>query len=118
MLAVVRFDDTAGKPIAILVNFAAHPVMTDTKVLKYSADYPGFLKNKVEAELSTTCVFMQGAAGDMSTNPGDGPTGPKGFGETLADHVIALARSAKTETPATLRSRAWSTPSISRRAST
>jgi len=99
MLAVVRFDDVEGKPIAILVNFAAHPVMTDTKILKYSADYPGFLKNKVEAELATKCVFMQGAAGDMSTNVGNGPRGPKGYGETLADHVIALARSAKTEAP-------------------
>ena len=98
-MAVLRFDDEAGKPIAILVNFAAHPVMTDTKELKYSADYPGFLKNKVEAELSTRCVFMQGAAGDMSTNPGSGPRGPKGYGETLADHAIALARSAKTEVP-------------------
>lgn len=100
MLAVVRFDDEAGKPIAVLVNFAAHPVMTDPKVLKYSADYPGFLKNKVEAELSTKCVFMQGAAGDMSTNAGDGPRGPKGYGETLADRAIALARSARTESPA------------------
>jgi hypothetical protein len=99
MLAVLRFDDEAGKPIAILVNFAAHPVMTDTKVLKYSADYPGFLKNKVEAELSARCVFMQGAAGDMSTNVGNGPPGPKGYGETLADHVIALARSAVTKIP-------------------
>jgi neutral ceramidase len=100
MLAVLRFDDLAGKPIAVLVNFAAHPVMTDTKALKYSADYPGFLKNKVEAELATKCVFMQGASGDMSTNAGSGPGGPKGFGETLADHVIALAQSIKTETPA------------------
>ncbi|MDR3635437.1 MAG: neutral/alkaline non-lysosomal ceramidase N-terminal domain-containing protein [Isosphaeraceae bacterium] len=99
MLAVLRFDDEAGKPIAVLVNFAAHPVMTDAKVLKYSADYPGFLKSKVEAELATLCVFMQGASGDMSPNAGNGPGGPKGFGETLADHVIALARSAKVERP-------------------
>lgn len=98
-LAVLRFDDEAGKPIAILVNFAAHPVMTDVKILKYSADYPAFLKNKVEAELATKCVFMQGAAGDMSTNAGQGPGGPKGFGETLADHVVALARSIKAEAP-------------------
>ena len=73
MLAVLRFDDLAGKPIAVLVNFAAHPVMTDEKILKYSADYPGFLKNKVEAELSTKCVFMQGASGDMSPNAGCRP---------------------------------------------
>jgi neutral ceramidase len=100
MLAVIRFDDREGRPIAVLVNFAAHPVMTDAKLLKYSADYPGFLKNKVEAELATKCVFMQGAAGDMSCNPGAGPPGPKGFGETLADHVIALARAIHAEAPA------------------
>jgi neutral ceramidase len=100
MLAVIRFDDEAGKPIAVLVNFAAHPVMTEAKVLKYSADYPGFLKKKVEAELSTQCVFMQGASGDMSPNPNPGPWEPKSFGETVADHVIALAKSAKTEVPA------------------
>lgn len=99
-LAVVRFDDLAGKPIAVLVNFAAHPVLTDTKVLKYSADYPGFLKNKVEAELATKCVFIQGAGGDMSVNVGDGPKGPRGFGETLADRVLALARGARTDVPA------------------
>jgi hypothetical protein len=100
MLAVIRLDDEGGKPIAIVVNFAAHPVMTDAKVLKYSADYPGFLKNKVEAELGAKCVFMQGAAGDMSTNVGNGPPGPQGFGETLAGHVIELARTIKAETPA------------------
>src|SRR5262249_32604045 len=100
MLAVIRFDDETGKPIAVLVNFAAHPVMTDAKLLKYSADYPGFLKHKVEAELSTQCVFMQGAAGDLSPNPGAGRWEPGSFGQTVADHVIALTRSIKTETPA------------------
>ncbi len=99
MLAVLRFDDLAGKPIAILVNFAAHPVMTEGKILKYSADYPGFLKNKVETELSTKCIFMQGAAGDMSPNPSSGPWEPKNFGQILADRVITLARAIKTETP-------------------
>lgn len=99
MLAVIRFDDPEHKPIAVLVNFAAHPVMTKESLLKYSADYPGFLKRKVEKELATTCVFMQGAAGDMSPNP-SGPWEPKSFGEELAGHVIALARSIKTEPPA------------------
>jgi neutral ceramidase len=100
MLAVIRFDDQEGKPIAVLVNFAAHPVMTDEKLLKYSADYPGFLKDKVGAELATTCVFMQGASGDMSPNPNPGPWEPKSFGQTVADRVIGLARSIKTEAPA------------------
>ncbi len=100
MLAVMRFDDMTSKPIAVLVNFAAHPVMTQEKLLKYSADYPGFLKNKVEAALATKCVFMQGAAGDMSPNPSPAPWEPKSFGESVADHVIALAQSVATEAPA------------------
>ena len=77
MLAVLRFDDIDHQPIAVLVNFAAHPVMTEEKLLKYSADYPGFLKNKVEAKLRTKCVFMQGASGDMSPNPEPGSVGAR-----------------------------------------
>ena len=47
MLAVIQFDDLTGKPIAVLVNFAAHPVITNARELKFSADYPGFLQNTV-----------------------------------------------------------------------
>jgi neutral ceramidase len=99
MLAVIRFDDAStGKPIAVVVNFAAHPVMTNERILKYSADYPGFMKKRVESQLDTHCVFMQGAAGDMSVNAGEFH-GPQKFGEHLADLVIELAKSAKTQVP-------------------
>jgi hypothetical protein len=97
MLAVMRFDDEAGRPIAVLVNYAAHPTITNNKLMKYSADYPGFMKRKVEAELHTNCVFIQGAAGDMSVS--DKSRGAQGFGEMLADAVIPLARGARTEVP-------------------
>ncbi len=99
MLAVLRFDDASGKPIAILVNFAAHPVMTDTKIMKYSADYPGFMQRRVEDLLKTNCMFMQGAAGDMSVNAGS-HHGPQGFGEHLGDVVVELAQSAHSTVPA------------------
>ena len=98
-LSVLRLDDEAGKTLAILVNFAAHPVMTEAKILKYSADYPGFLKNKVEVDLATKCIFMQGAAGDMSPNPSSGVWEPKNFGELLAVRVIALAKTIKPDSP-------------------
>ncbi len=58
------------------------------------------IKNRVEAALATKCVFMQGASGDMSPNPNRGSWEPRSFGETVADHVIAVTRSARTETPA------------------
>jgi hypothetical protein len=97
MLAVIRIDDVSGKPIVVVANFAAHPVTMDTMMLKFSADYPGALQNRVEAILKTNCVFMQGAAGDMSPNRGE-LTGQQ-YGETLGDHVIALTQSVETKTP-------------------
>ena len=97
MLAVVRLDDYAGQPIAVIANFAAHPVTTDEGMLKFSADYPGALQRRVEESLQTNCVFMQGAAGDLSPDRGE-LTGPQ-YGERLGDEVVALATNVKTETP-------------------
>ena len=68
-LSIIRFDplddQPSAKPIAVLVNYAAHPTMTDSDGLKFSPDYPGFMEDKVEADLQTGCVFMQGASGDI-----------------------------------------------------
>jgi hypothetical protein len=97
MLAVIRFDDEAGKPVAVIVNFAAHPVTMDTMVLKFSADYPGALQNRVETSLETNCVFMQGASGDMS--PNRGALSGMQFGEALGDIAVEMARSAETKAP-------------------
>ncbi len=99
MLAVVRLDDYGGTPIAVMVNFAAHPVMTETMVLKFSADYPGFMQRKVEESLSAPCVFLQGASGDMSPNPGSDRHGPEKFGHALAAQVLELAGSVSTSVP-------------------
>jgi hypothetical protein len=97
MLAVLRFDDREGKPIAVVVNFAAHPVTEDTMVLKFSADYPGALQKQVEDSFGANCVFMQGASGDMSPNRGD-LTGQQ-YGMALGDHVVELAKSIETKVP-------------------
>ena len=73
--------------------------MTNERILKYSADYPGFMKKRVESQLDTHCVFMQGAAGDMSVNAGEF-AGPQRFGEHLGDLAIELAKATKTQVPA------------------
>lgn len=99
-LTVIRFDDQAGKPLATLVHFTAHPVLTPGDVLKFSADYPGYLQNAVERELKAPCVFIQGAAGDQSANPPQGQRGPQAYGETLAREAVALARTIETKAPA------------------
>jgi neutral ceramidase len=90
-LIVVRIEDAAGKPIAHLVNFAAHPVLQEAKILKFSADYPGVLARLVEQETGAPCLFLQGAAGDLSPNP-DAGRGPERFGQALGRQVLELAR--------------------------
>src|ERR1019366_3381517 len=58
-LAVLRLDDAAGKPIAVLINFAAHPTMLPASTMKFSADYVGVLKSAVERQTGAAVIFMQ-----------------------------------------------------------
>jgi len=91
-LGVMRFDDATGKPIAVVVNFTAHPTMIPAQTLKFSADYVGAMKETVEKEFGCTAIFMQGAAGDQSVNPGTN-SGYQAFGPALGREVIKLASS-------------------------
>jgi neutral ceramidase len=91
-LAVLRVDDMAGRPIAVLANFAAHPTSIPAENLELSADYPGALKSVVEAELGGVAVFMQGAAGDLSTDRG-GHGDYRQYGAALGGEVKRLATS-------------------------
>ncbi len=100
MLAVVRFDATDGSPICVLVNFAAHPTMIESKILKYSADYPGAMHKAIADELGIESMFMQGAAGDQSANPPQGTSGHEQFGAVLGREVAEIARSIETAVPA------------------
>jgi neutral ceramidase len=91
-LEIMRFDDQAGKPMAIVVNFTAHPTMIPAQTLKFSADYVGAMKQTVEQELGGTAIFMQGSAGDQSVNAGTN-SGHVAFGQALGREVIKLASS-------------------------
>ena len=95
-LGVLRLDDTSGKPLAVIVNYTAHPTMVSGEVLKFSADYVGALKQTVEKEFGGQAVFMQGAAGDMSANKGEYKDYLE-FGQTLGREVVKLAASLKPE---------------------
>ena len=97
-LALIRFDDLSGQPLALVANFAAHPTMTPASTLKFSADYVGAFKTGLEKETGALAVFMQGAAGDMSVNAGTN-RGPQAFGAALAREAARLFKSLKTEEP-------------------
>ncbi len=90
-LLVLRVEDQDGNPIAHAVNFAAHPTLRDIAERKFSADYPGVLAELVEKETHVPCLFLQGAAGDLSANvPGGG--GADQFGQALGHEVLALVK--------------------------
>jgi neutral ceramidase len=90
-LLVLRVEDRDGKVIAHAINFAAHPTMRAWNERKFSADYPGVLADVIERETKAPCLFLQGAAGDLSANLPGGDADK--FGRELAREVQALAKS-------------------------
>jgi neutral ceramidase len=67
-VGVIRVDREDGTPIAILVNFACHPVILGSENLQYSADFIGPMASTVAAAFDgkPVCFYLQGAAGDIN----------------------------------------------------
>ncbi|HTU03468.1 MAG TPA: neutral/alkaline non-lysosomal ceramidase N-terminal domain-containing protein [Candidatus Sulfotelmatobacter sp.] len=67
-VGVIRVDREDGTPIAILVNYACHPVVLGSDNLQYSADFAGQMAGTVAAAFGgkPLCIFLQGAAGDIN----------------------------------------------------
>ena len=104
---VIRFDRVAdGKPIAILVNFACHPVIFASDNRKYSADWPGEMSRRVREESGAECFFLQAAAGDINPYLDKTPIAEGGVeamvseGAKAAKAVLAALASIKTDVPA------------------
>ena len=66
-LTVLKFVDAEGETIATLVNFATHPVVTMTGYLT-SADFCGFLVEKLEEDHGGIGVYFNGAQGNINPN--------------------------------------------------
>lgn len=63
---VIRIDTRDGKPLAILVNYACHPVIFGPDNMRYSADWPGEMCRTVKEATGAECVFLQGGCGDIN----------------------------------------------------
>lgn len=73
---VVRIDDTDHAPLAAIVGYTMHPTTMGPTNRLVSPDWPGYLKRAVESITGATCLFAQGATGNV------GP-GPDGFTDDL-----------------------------------
>ena len=69
-LTVTRIDTLQG-PLAVLVNWTAHPTFMDAEDMMFSADWPGHLQRGLEALIGkgVTVMYYNGAEGDQSPVP-------------------------------------------------
>ncbi|MFD0715555.1 hypothetical protein [Paenibacillus sp. GCM10027626] len=77
-VGVIRFDDERGNVAAAIVHYSCHPTVLGYENTLYSPEYPGVVKRMLEHTVGGTCLFLQGAAGNV------GP-GYEGFGTNLEE---------------------------------
>lgn len=66
-IGLLRLDREDGKPLAVLYNFACHPIMNPPSTGN-SADFPGFASRVIEESLGDGALafFVQGCGGDIN----------------------------------------------------
>lgn len=99
-----------GEPIATLVNYSAHPVITmNFRELIISSDYPGALAAKLEKRIGGEVLFLLGAVGDInaydagmfqSATEAEVFAAVDRLAETLADEVEAVYAKTEYKSPA------------------
>src|SRR5262245_6262809 len=62
---LIRIDTQAGQPLAAIVNYACHPITVGPDNNLLTPDYPGVTRRVVEDATGATCLFLQGAAGNI-----------------------------------------------------
>jgi len=110
-VGVIRIDRRDGTPLAVLVNYACHPVVLGPENLNYSADYPSEMRRYIEQEMGSGVMafFLQGAPGDI--NPyydktpliEDAVGMMKQTGRLLGVEAVRVARAVTTRAPGNLR---------------
>ena len=103
-VAVLRIDDRNGDPLAVLTNYACHPVVFGSDNSQYSADYPGVANRFVEKAFggSVQSFFVQGADGDINPYYAVTPMKENAVklrdwtGEQLGHEVVRIAKGIQT----------------------
>ncbi len=126
VLSVLGVQDGKEARLATLVNYACHGTVLGPDNLLVSADWIGYMRCSVEAELGGMALFLQGAAANINPDMYWGDADAFRKAETQGQHVAAavlaavLSGSAEIETlPLRLeRTVAWmptEAPAVTRR---
>jgi Neutral/alkaline non-lysosomal ceramidase, N-terminal len=65
-IGVLCIDNAKDEPIATLVHYACHPVISGSKNNRVSAEVPGAICSYVNKVIGGECIFLQGACGDVN----------------------------------------------------
>ncbi|MBI2913907.1 MAG: neutral/alkaline non-lysosomal ceramidase N-terminal domain-containing protein [Chloroflexi bacterium] len=93
-LTVLQARDSRRKPIATIVNFAAHPTVTQEENLLISRDFPGVLVDGLEGDLGGVVLFVNGDQGDSNPNVGGDFAAMRRYGEALAEDAARVVKRA------------------------
>ncbi|MBI3866861.1 MAG: hypothetical protein HY290_33695 [Planctomycetia bacterium] len=68
---VARATNDAGQVVATFVNYACHPTTLAWENQLISTDFPGAMREVIEAATGAPCIFLQGASGDLGPREGN-----------------------------------------------
>ncbi len=115
-LTVTRIDKADGTPLAVLVNWTAHPTIMAAEDMLFSGGWPGHLQRTLEALIGhdVTVMYYNGAQGDQRpvARPDSGPSRwerAERYGRELALEVYGLWPSIETRGDAPV---AWNLEAI------
>ncbi|MEK6286479.1 MAG: neutral/alkaline non-lysosomal ceramidase N-terminal domain-containing protein [Acidobacteriota bacterium] len=77
-VGVIRIDSAAtGNPMAVLMNFAAHPTVLGPENMTFSADFVGYARNALERMIGgdAVAIFANGAQGTIAPHAFQGDDG-------------------------------------------
>jgi hypothetical protein len=100
-LTVTRVDDLNDNPMAILVNWTAHPTIMNENDMWVSGGWPGYFQRELEDWIGHDIVAMyyNGAEGDQSVIAGKARSNyekAENYGRSIAKQVLPVYRNITT----------------------
>ncbi|HEY1969318.1 MAG TPA: hypothetical protein VGH89_15310 [Pseudonocardia sp.] len=95
-VGVLRVDERDGRPLAAVLNHACHGVSLGPECTSITADFPSAARRVLETDTGATCLFLQGAAGDI--NPllmGGDWSHPEALGVALGAQAVTAFHAAQ-----------------------
>lgn len=95
-VGILRFDRADGSPLAVVYNYAVHPIAYGASDMEFSADLVGATSATIERLVpGATAIFVNGAEGDISPRQ-KGVAGATLFADTLGHTVVGALASIPT----------------------